>query len=285
MKHLQLESGRRIALHELSNGQHPVVFCHPAPGAGNFDPIPEETVKHDVRLIAVDRAGYGASDPIEDGKWATPVQAADDIALALQTMQIEKASVVGWSAGGRVAIALAARYPQLVSRVVIAATPAPDEFVPWVSAEQREGLQALRGLSAPETHAALQAQLEPMIPTHAADALEWLGYSPADDAVLAVNGVKDRVVAMLEAAFTRRGVGLAADLAGYMIQPFDVELSDVQAETLCLYGAGDPVTNERHGRWWQQHLPNARLEMSPDAGHFVTIASWDRVLSYLTSKR
>lgn len=285
MKHLQLESGRRIAVHELSEGRNPVVFCHPAPGAGNFDPIPEATLKRDVRLIAVDRAGYGASDAIEDGKWATPVQAADDIAFALQSMKIEKASVVGWSAGGRVAIALAARYPELVSRVVIAATPAPDESVPWISDQQREGLQALRGLSAPETHAALQAQLEPMIPDHAADALEWLGYSPADDAALALIGVKDRVVAMLTAAFTRRGTGLAADLAGYMIQPFDVELSDVQAKTLCLYGAGDPVTNHRHGRWWQQHLPNARLEMSPDAGHFVAIALWNRVLSHLTAQR
>lgn len=50
---------------------------------------------------------------------------------------------VGWSAGGRIALALAARHPDLVRSAALAGTPAPDEEVPWVPDEYRAALDAL----------------------------------------------------------------------------------------------------------------------------------------------
>ena len=58
--------------------------------------------------------------------------AADDLAGVLDCLPVERVGVVGWSAGGRVALALAARRPDLVDRVVVLATPAPDEEVPRI---------------------------------------------------------------------------------------------------------------------------------------------------------
>jgi pimeloyl-ACP methyl ester carboxylesterase len=59
------------------------------------------------------------------------------------------------------------------------------------------------------------------------------------------------------------------------------ELSEVNAKTLLLFGAKDPLTGFRHGSWWQKRLPDARLEMSPQGGHDLLVPMWKRVLSHL----
>ena len=280
-----LNSGRQVAVHRLAEGEEgrTVVFCHAAPGAGNFDPDPDETAARRVTLIAVDRPGYGASDPVAANKWATVALAADDLAEVLQEMQLGPVGVAGWSAGGRVALALAARRPDLVDRVVVLSTPAPDEFVPWIPAEEKQWLDAMRDLPPDEVHGQLAVQLEQMLLQDSSliARLSLLGKSPADEEALAMPGAADRLAEMLDAAFAQGAIGLATDIAGYTLRPWEFEPAQVQAKTLCLYGAADPIAGSRHGTWWQKNLPDARLEMVPDAGHLVVIPLWKRVLSHL----
>src|SRR5919197_6773466 len=102
-----LECGRRVAVHRTTTRgawfpgeERVVVLCHSAPGAGIFDPDPSETRARNVRLISVDRPGYGGSSPVARGKWATVASAADDLATVLDSLCVEKVGVVGWSAGG-----------------------------------------------------------------------------------------------------------------------------------------------------------------------------------------
>ena len=64
-----------------------------------------------------------------------------------------------------------------------------------------------------------------------------------------------------------------------------VDLSNVTAKTLLLFGSADPLTGHRHGSRWQKHLPNARLEMVPSAGHDLLTEKWGRVLSHLAPRR
>src|SRR5262245_8595261 len=171
-----VQSGRRIAVHLTRFAGPPcaddgpareervVVFCHCAPGAGIFDPDPVETHSRNVTLVSVDRPGYGRSDPVGRGQWATVGSAADDIAAVVDSLDVERVGVVGWSAGGRVALALAARRPDLVDRVVVVATPAPDDEVPWIDPDQHAVFDRLRGLSAPEAHAELTERLRSLVP-------------------------------------------------------------------------------------------------------------------------
>ena len=83
------------------------------------------------------------------------------------------------------------------------------------------------------------------------------------------------------AAFAHGTLGLAADIAGWSLQPWGFEPEEVAAKTLLLYGAEDPVASPRHGRWWQQRLHDARLEVWPREGHLLVVPAWSRVLSHV----
>jgi pimeloyl-ACP methyl ester carboxylesterase len=294
-----LESGRRVAVHftrtraiwpdpEGQDRDHSlVVFCHCAPGAGPFDPDPARTHASDVTLLALDRPGYGRSDPIGAERWATVASAADDIAAVLDSLGTGRVGVVGWSAGGRVALALAARRPDLVNRVVVAATPAPDEEVPWIDPAQRAELERLRTLAPEDVHAELHARLASLVPDDpfSGEALWLLAAVTSDEPVLSKPGVRERLGEMLRAAFAQGTAGLAADIAGYCLQPWGFEPATVEARTLLLYGSHDPLAGPAHGRWWSKRLPNAHLEVISDAGHLLVIPMWPRVLSHLVPDR
>lgn len=295
-----LSSGRRVAVNltrtpigppcadagEVGAGRT-VVFCHSAPGAGLFDPDPAETEARGVTLVSVDRPGYGRSDPVHRGKWATVWSAADDIAAVLDTLDGGPVGVVGWSAGGRVAMAVAARRPDLVDRVVVVATPAPDQEIPWIDPEQRAVLDRLRTLRAEDAHAELEGRLRSIVPLDpfSPEALWLLAALTSDEPALASPDVRARLGEMLRTAFAQGTAGLAADLAGYCLRPWGFEPDEVSAKTLLLYGARDPLAGPRHGRWWQSRLPDARLEVIPDAGHLVLLPMWPRILSHLAPRR
>jgi pimeloyl-ACP methyl ester carboxylesterase len=279
------DGGRRVAVHRLAHGDtdRTLVLCHIAPGSATFDPQPEQTRARRVTLLAVDRPGYGQSDPMPDAEWASVSSAADDVAAMLDRTVHRPVGVAGWSAGGRVALALAARRPDLVDRVVVLATPAPNDQVPWIPPEQQTVLESLRGRTPDAVRAVLSEQLGQLIPdkASAADSLSLLGASDADSTVLATPGARARLIEMLQAAFAQGIVGLASDMAGYCLQPWGFEPEAVQAKTLLLYGSRDPIAGPQHGRWWQKHLPNTRLEVVPDAGHLLIVTMWQRVLTHL----
>jgi pimeloyl-ACP methyl ester carboxylesterase len=258
-------------------------LCHAAPGSGVFDPEPEQTWARGVTLLAVDRPGYGQSDPIPGGEWASVGSAADDLAAVIDRLSGGPVGVAGWSAGGRVALALAARRPDLVDRVVVIGTPAPHSEVPWIPAEQQAALDQLRGLLPEEVHSILGKQLTPLIPAdeHAPEALGMLGISPADDKALALPDARLRLARMLAGAFAQGAVGLAGDIAGYILQSWGLEILAVQSKTLLLYGSRDPIAGQKHGAWWQKQLPDARLEVVPGAGHLLILPMWQRALSHL----
>jgi pimeloyl-ACP methyl ester carboxylesterase len=158
--------------------------------------------------------------------------------------------------------------------------------VRWIPPEQKAGLEALRGLSPADVHARLAAMFTLLIPSDvgAPAALALLGAGPADEAAMAAPGARERLGQMLTASFAQGAAGLAADVAGYSLRPWGFEPAEVRAKTLLLYGSADPVAASAHGRWWQRHLPDARLEMAPGAGHLLVVPRWRRALSHLAPR-
>lgn len=281
---ISVANGRAVEIHtENTSGSRSVLFCHAAPGSGAFDPDPSVTERHDVSLLAPDRPGYGGSDPVGAGTWASVDSAAADAAAMLDRHGLASIGAIGWSAGGRVALALAAQRPDLVSRVAIVATPAPHEEVPWIPPEQAAGVEALRGLPPDTVHAALSQQLAGIVPSDpaSAEALGPLGASDADGEALNVEGVRERLATMLEESYRQGVTGIAQDITGYTLAPWGFEPSNVRQPVLLVYGADDPAIGEAHARWWESALPDARSMVVADAGHFVVIPKWAEILDFV----
>lgn len=294
-----LRSGRRVGVTTLgdADAERIVVFCHPAPGSSVFDPDPDASATRNVHIVALDRPGYGSSDPVPYGEWPSIVRGADDIAEYLRSVVLAERSmgvrrvrtvgVVGWSAGGRVALAFAARHPDLTERVAIVATPAPNEAVPWIPPELQAESDRLGALAPAEAVQKLSEQLQSQ-----ADAVlsasdpgdvppEAVGATAVDATVLAQPGVRDRLGRMLQDAFRQGTAGAAADILSYTARPWGFDPGDVQAETLIVGGQGDAIAGNAHAAWYQKAVPDARVEMVPGVGHLVIVPAWGRVLAHL----
>jgi len=186
-----------------------------------------------------------------------------------------------------VALALAARHPELVDRVAIVATPAPDDQVRWIAPELTEISDRLAQLPADAAIEQLTAMLQPQ-----ADAVlgadedgdvpfDLLGASTVDDDALNRPGVRDRLGRMLKDAFRQGPRGVAADILSYTARLWGFEFGDVAAKTLIVNGQADALAGNAHAAFYGKALPDARVEMFPGAGHLVVIPAWDRVLSHL----
>lgn len=104
-----LPDGRTLALAGYGDPAGPPVALLPcAPGSRLLDPDPAATAAAGVRLLGVDRPGYGASDPLPPGAVPTAGGLADDVA-ARTALGAGPGGVIGWSGGARVALAPAAR--------------------------------------------------------------------------------------------------------------------------------------------------------------------------------
>ena len=294
-----LASGRTLGVTGFgdSAAERIVVFCHAAPGSSVFDPDPDASSNRNVHILAFDRPGYGSSDPLPTGTWPSIAQAADDIAEYLRSMNRDESSaginrpdsigIAGWSAGGRVALAFAARHPDLADRVAIIGTPAPNESVPWIDPQLQAMSDHLVTLEPDAALAQLSGMLQPQADAvngadEAGDVpLDLLGASAVDDAVLALPGAHDRLGRMLKDAFRQGPGGVAADILSYTARPWGFDPADVAAKTLIVNGQADPLAGNAHASWYQKAIPDARVEMMPGVGHLAVIPAWDRVLSHL----
>jgi pimeloyl-ACP methyl ester carboxylesterase len=280
---------------------HVAIFCHPAPGSGLFDPVPALTSDRDVHVIAIDRPGYGSSDPLPEGEWPTIAGLVDDIsefvlhsehiAQSLNLHDLDSLGVAGWSAGGRVALALAARHPHLFTRVATVGTPAPNEEVGWIPDEFQgvsdqlatrpaaDAIDRLSGMLASQ-NGRVEDDADRASDWDVSGAMESLGIGEADAAVLAQPGVRDRLEAMLRDAYRQGTVGVASDVLSYTARPWQIDYSAITARSLLLYGEHDPIGRE-HAQWYSSQQANPQVEQVPGVGHLAIVPAWDRIIEHL----
>jgi pimeloyl-ACP methyl ester carboxylesterase len=294
-----LRSGRRVGVTTLGDplAARVVVFCHPAPGSSVFDPDPDASANRGVHIVSLDRPGYGSSDPWPAGTWPSIVGAADDIAEYIREMKRTESpigvnrpptiGIAGWSAGGRVALAFAARHPELVDRVAVVATPAPNEEVAWIPPAMQQQSDELGRLAPDEARSRMSGMLQGQADVvRAADLeagvpLDLLGAGPVDAGALALAGLEDRLGRMLKDAFRQGPGGVADDILSYTARPWGFDPGAVRAKTLIIGGQADPIAGHAHAAWYQRAVPDSRMEMVPGAGHLVIAQAWSRVLSFL----
>lgn len=279
----ELPDGRKLGVSAEGDpvAQRMVVLFHPTPGAGGFDPDPAVTERAGVHIITFDRPGYGSSDPMPDGERPTVEAHADDVAAYLRDAkrtaeqtsgeQYGRVGLVGWGAGGRHALSLAARHPDLVDRVAVIGTASPG------LAEERSRDVECRDLGRERSVAALAEELT----ARGTPGWRTAGIADGDPALAAHAGLEQRLDRMFADASAQGWSGVAADLIASIDEDWAGELGRVTAPVHLVYGTDDPLGDEKDADWYAAHLEAAERHLVPGGTRLVAVSEWEHVLGFL----
>ena len=277
-----LADGRSLAYCEWGNPTgFPVLLVHGGPGSRLLCPDEDATAAAGVRLLTVDRPGYGGSDPRPDPSllgWADDVQALAD------RLDLERFAVVGFSAGGGYALACAACMPERISAVGLASCEGPYDQVPGaleedLTPEERTLFERIRR----DPVAARGAVTEHVDWYEDPDAI-WEWEPPAVDVpILARPDVRDALTQMFREG-ARQGVGgLVGDWIAQSL-PWGFAMADLKLPAWVWHGELDHLVRPAHAHFLSAVLPNATLVLYPADGHLLLLEHWDEILAGVTAR-
>jgi poly(3-hydroxyoctanoate) depolymerase len=217
----------------------------------------EQRLSASSRTIVFDAPGTGRS---ATPAWPLSIPAVAKIVLgALDDLGYERVDVLGFSLGGLTAQELAHRAPDRVRRLALCSTACGWGSVPGTP-------EALALIALPQRYYSRSFSRH----------TNWL-LSPADDALLR------RLTALTDARLRH-----PPSLFGYLSQLWAGSLwsslgwlSSVQTPTLLVHGAEDRLVPAANGVQLARLLPQSRLHVLPDEGHFVVFDPDSSTLSLL----
>lgn len=253
----------------------PVLFFHGAPGSRYVHAdMADIATQRRIRLIAVDRPGYGLSGP-QPGR--TILDWPNDIAALSDALDIKHFAIISFSCGSLYALACANRLSDRVTKIALAGACAPLN-VP----EVMEGMSpAVRGLfslaqSNPEelrhTLAAIASSPAALVEAMSASLPEW------------DKNVVNKRIAEFEADFTqtlRNGIeGVASDFE-LASKSWGFPLDGINTETHLWCGTGDCNAPPAMTAYLSSILPNSRTVMLPGEGHLSLFVHSEEILEQL----
>ncbi|MGH7541218.1 MAG: 2-succinyl-6-hydroxy-2,4-cyclohexadiene-1-carboxylate synthase [Gemmatimonadota bacterium] len=205
------------------------------------------------RVLAVDLPGHGRSDDCADPRRYAMEEVLADLERVLDAEGIDRAAWVGYSMGGRIALAAAVRRPERVGRLVL------ESASPGLETEEERAARR-------RSDAAVAARIE-------REGIEAFVDYWTDRPLFATQRrlPHDVRAAVRRGRLANRPDALAACLRGLGAgsQPsFWPALPGVRAPTLLLVGSDDAKFREI-GERMRDALPETRLTLVPRAGHAI----------------
>ncbi len=253
----------RIRLQEVGDGP-PVLFIHGANTSGASWAALASRLPG-LRCLVIDRPGTGLSPPLPRQIDATSLPAIADTIVTdiLDALDLPAASVVASSLGGYIGLRAAAAAPERITRMVQFSWPvgAPTPRIPTMLR-----LLALPGVgrlvaSWPASERSVRTLFKRL---GQADALADGRITAADiDAYLSL--LRDTDTMRNELAPVRTLVSARRGLSRFDLS--DELLGGIRCPTLFIWGGHDPFGDADVARQLVPRIPNATLDLMPDAGH------------------
>jgi pimeloyl-ACP methyl ester carboxylesterase len=236
----------------------PVVLIHGVAGrAAQWDQIVELLAAGHM-VVAPDLLGHGESaKPRGDYSLGAHASGIRDLLVGLN---IERASVVGHSLGGGIAMQFAYQFPERCERLVLVSSGGLGEEVhPLLRAATLPGSEFVLPLLA---HPRV-LDVASLVPR----ALGWMGLRTRPDLTEMARGYQSLSNAEARSAFihTLRGV---IDPMGQRINASDRLYLASKMPSLIIWGRRDRIIPFEHAQPTHEGMPNSRLELFDTAGHF-----------------
>ena len=264
---LALSSGHAVNVLDRGDGE-PLVLVHGLPGSGyHWQPLSQALASAGLRAISYDRVGYGYSSrrvPSEPHDFET--NALDLIGL-LDALELDSATVVGWSYGGGVALEAARVAPGRIDALVLVASTGPAHGVEPVSDP------VARLLFRPRV---MRWTLDAGFPSHWwADAIlaEFFGDTPVPP------GFRDRGLALLRHAHGYRTWLRESE----QYRPAALKPEPVAARALVVHGTDDRVMPLPVGEDLARRLPNGELQLVFGGDHMLPVSSTKELAGYIVA--
>lgn len=259
--------GRSVSF--VTAGSGPVLLLiHGMAGTlENWREVIEPLAQHHT-VVAPDLPGHGGSAP-GAGDYSLGALAAGlrDLLLALGH---ERATLVGHSLGGGVAMQFSYQFPEATERLILVSSGGlGPEVSPILRAAALPGAGAFIGVT---------AGLGSTVGTTIGRGLAAVGLRPSPDVAEVARGYASLVDPQRRAAFlaTLRGV---IDLGGQRVQAADRLYLAEEVPVLIIWGERDPIIPVAHGRSAHEAIPGSHLEVFEGVGHLPQLESPARFVS------
>ncbi|HTG84028.1 MAG TPA: alpha/beta hydrolase [Gemmatimonadales bacterium] len=248
---------------EASGSGSPVILLH----GGNLDRRMWDSefvaLRATHRVIRFDARGYGKSGRID-----TTFAAHDDLLAVMDRLSIQRASLVGLSLGGRIAIDFALAHPDRVDRLVLAAPGISGGK--WIEEHGDTTWQAAARAAAQNRDSV-------------ALALSWLGSAYISTALRdSATAVWVRGIVVDQAPFWMDLIRNGRDLEQEAVPPAAGRLAELRMPILLLVGSDDTPFIRDIARAIQATSPNVRRVDFPGVGHMINLEARDQFQKSVT---
>lgn len=256
-----------VAYRDEGDGERAVVFVHGFPfRATMWEPTIPVALEAGFRVVVPDLPGFGMSDVPGPRSDYSVDNYADLVTGLIAELGLGRVVLVGLSMGGYIALAVARRHPEVLAALVLADTRAdPDTPEGRQTRSDQQALVEEHGEVAPLVDGLLNRILSDSSPHHA-EVRATLGAMMRATATAGWIGA-------LEAMKTRRD---QTDL-----------LPTIAVPTLVIVGESDALIPVDVAEGMAKALPNARLDVVPNAGHVANMENpevFNRALAQFLSR-
>jgi pimeloyl-ACP methyl ester carboxylesterase len=275
---IELADGRTLAFSEwgVPDGK-PLVFLHGVPGSRLMCPDLDATEAAGVRLITVDRPGYGRSDLQPD---RTRLNWVEDYLQLIDHLELDTCPVVGMSGGGPYALACAYRSPDRVPAIGLGGSLALIDQAPGYRSSLSRDDQRDFALLHRDRGAGIEA-FRAQATWYDGDGWQAVlvdGWGDADSRVLARADVLKAMTEWVREGARQGSEGFMWDLIAEA-EADEFSVTDIGQEAHIWIGDADNLVPRLHADYLAAAIPRARLVTYPGEGHLFPFDHWAEILA------